>query len=128
MTVYFMWGASTLKPGLFQRAVQGTGRNVDGGVAHDRNCPWLAMKVARSALPVTLAHWAGVRETVMAAATYILRGGADAMAVSGMMKLAVTSANANQQVPPSPAMCKRSCADNVDRGPSSNLRVRTHSA
>jgi hypothetical protein len=42
------------------------------------------MKVARSALPVTLAHWerAGVRETVMAAATYILWGGADAMAVS----------------------------------------------
>jgi hypothetical protein len=41
------------------------------------------MKVARSALPVTLAHWerAGVRETVMAAATYILWGGADAMAV-----------------------------------------------
>jgi hypothetical protein len=31
----------------------------------------LTMKVARSALPVTLAHWerAGVRETVMAAAT-----------------------------------------------------------
>jgi hypothetical protein len=27
-------------------------------------------------------EWAGVRETVMAAATYILRGGADAMAVS----------------------------------------------
>jgi hypothetical protein len=42
------------------------------------------MKVARSALPATLAHWerAGVRETVMAAATYILSGGADAMAVS----------------------------------------------
>jgi hypothetical protein len=42
------------------------------------------MKVARSALPVTLAHWerAGARETVMAAATYILWGGADAMAVS----------------------------------------------
>jgi hypothetical protein len=42
------------------------------------------MKVTRSALPITLAHWerAGVRETVMAAATYILRGGADAMAVS----------------------------------------------
>jgi hypothetical protein len=44
----------------------------------------LTMKVARSALPVTLAHWerAGVSETVMAAATYILWGGADAMAVS----------------------------------------------
>jgi hypothetical protein len=44
----------------------------------------ITMKVARSALPVTLAHWerAGVRETVMAAATYILWGGADAMAVS----------------------------------------------
>jgi hypothetical protein len=42
------------------------------------------MKVARSTLPVTLAHWerAGVRETVMAAATYILWGGADAMIVS----------------------------------------------
>jgi hypothetical protein len=42
------------------------------------------MKVARSALPVTLAHWerAGARETVMAAATYILWGGADAMSVS----------------------------------------------
>jgi hypothetical protein len=42
------------------------------------------MKVAPSALPVTLAHWerAGERETVMAAATYILWGGADAMAVS----------------------------------------------
>jgi len=42
------------------------------------------MKVARSALPVTLAHWerAGVRETVMAGATYIVRGGAAAMAVS----------------------------------------------
>jgi hypothetical protein len=43
----------------------------------------VTMKVARSALPVTLAHWerAGVRETVMAAATYVLSGGADAMAV-----------------------------------------------
>jgi hypothetical protein len=43
----------------------------------------ITMKVARSALPVTLANWerAGVRETVMAAATYILWGGADAMAV-----------------------------------------------
>jgi hypothetical protein len=42
------------------------------------------MKVAHSALPVALAHWerAGVRETVMAAWTYILWGGADAMAVS----------------------------------------------
>jgi hypothetical protein len=44
----------------------------------------LTMKVARSALPVTLAHWerAGVSEAVMTAATYILWGGADAMAVS----------------------------------------------
>jgi len=45
----------------------------------------VAMKVARSALPVIpLAHWerAGVRETVTPAATYILWGGADAMAVS----------------------------------------------
>jgi septal ring factor EnvC (AmiA/AmiB activator) len=43
----------------------------------------LTMEVARSALPVTLAHWerAGVRETVMAAATYTLWGGADGMAV-----------------------------------------------
>jgi hypothetical protein len=49
----------------------------------------LTMKVARSALPVTLAHWerVGVRETVMAAATdfvpcWFSGGGADAMAVS----------------------------------------------
>jgi hypothetical protein len=50
------------------------------------------MKVARSALPVTLAHWerAGVRETVMAAATYILRGGADAMTVSGDLVVLAT--------------------------------------
>jgi len=43
------------------------------------------MKVARSALRISLAHWerAGVRETVMAPATYIVRGGTDAMAVSG---------------------------------------------
>jgi hypothetical protein len=42
------------------------------------------MKVAPSALHISLAlrERAGVRETVMAAATYILRGGADAMAVS----------------------------------------------
>jgi Flp pilus assembly protein CpaB len=42
------------------------------------------MKVARSALRISLAlrERAGVRETVMAAATYIFRGGADAMAVS----------------------------------------------
>jgi hypothetical protein len=42
------------------------------------------MKVAPSALPISLAlrKRAGVRETVMAAATYIFRGGADAMAVS----------------------------------------------
>jgi Ni,Fe-hydrogenase I cytochrome b subunit len=41
------------------------------------------VKVARSALriPLALGEMAGVRETVMAAATYILRGGADAMAV-----------------------------------------------
>jgi hypothetical protein len=44
----------------------------------------ITMKVARSALPVTLANWerAWVMETVMAAATYSLWGGADAMAVS----------------------------------------------
>jgi hypothetical protein len=44
----------------------------------------VTVKVARSALRVSLAlgEMAGVRETVMAAATYILRGGADAMAVS----------------------------------------------
>jgi hypothetical protein len=44
----------------------------------------VTMKLARSALPVTLAHWerAGVRGMGMAAATYILWGGADAMAVS----------------------------------------------
>jgi hypothetical protein len=42
------------------------------------------MKVAHSALPVALAHRerAGVRETVMAASTCILWGGADAKAVS----------------------------------------------
>jgi hypothetical protein len=45
--------------------------------------PTFTMKVARSGLPVTLAHWErpGVRETVMAAATYSLWGGADAMIV-----------------------------------------------
>jgi hypothetical protein len=45
----------------------------------------LTMKIARSALRISLAlrERAGVmRETVMAAATYIFRGGADAMAVS----------------------------------------------
>jgi hypothetical protein len=44
----------------------------------------IAMKVAPSALRISLAlrEMAGVRETVMAAATYIFRGGADAMAVS----------------------------------------------
>jgi len=44
------------------------------------------VKVARNALHVTLAlrERAGVRETAMAAATYIFRGGADAMAVSAM--------------------------------------------
>jgi hypothetical protein len=41
------------------------------------------VKVVRSALliPLALGERAGVRETVMAAATYILWGGADAMAV-----------------------------------------------
>jgi hypothetical protein len=41
------------------------------------------MKVARSALSIPLAPWerAGVRETVMAAASYILWAGADAMIV-----------------------------------------------
>jgi hypothetical protein len=44
----------------------------------------VTVKLARSALriPLALGEMAGVRETVMAAATYILRGGADAMAVS----------------------------------------------
>jgi hypothetical protein len=44
----------------------------------------ITVKVARSALRIPLARgeMAGVRETVMAAATYILRGGADAMAVN----------------------------------------------
>jgi hypothetical protein len=44
----------------------------------------VTVKVVRSALriPLALRERAGVRETVMAAATYILRGGADAMAVS----------------------------------------------
>jgi hypothetical protein len=43
----------------------------------------VTVKVVRSALriPLALGERAGVRETVMAAATYILRGGADAMAV-----------------------------------------------
>jgi hypothetical protein len=51
----------------------------------DADAMSVTMKVARSALPVTLAHWerAGVRATVMAAATYILPSSADAMAVSG---------------------------------------------
>jgi hypothetical protein len=42
------------------------------------------VKVARSALqiPLALRERAGVRETVMAAATYIVWGGADAMAVT----------------------------------------------
>jgi hypothetical protein len=46
--------------------------------------PRVTVKVVRSALriPLALGEKAGVRETVMAAATYILRGGADAMAVS----------------------------------------------
>jgi hypothetical protein len=41
------------------------------------------VKVARNALriPLALGERAGVRERVMAAATYILRGGADAMVV-----------------------------------------------
>jgi hypothetical protein len=44
---------------------------------------WIIVKVARSALriPPRPRGEAGVRETIMAAATYILRGGADAMAV-----------------------------------------------
>jgi hypothetical protein len=44
----------------------------------------VTVKVAQSALQIPLALWerAGVRETVMAAATYIVRGGADAMAVT----------------------------------------------
>jgi hypothetical protein len=39
------------------------------------------MKAARSALRISLVLRARVMETVMAAATYILRGGANAMAV-----------------------------------------------
>jgi hypothetical protein len=51
--------------------------------AQNRVVQILTMKVARSALrlPRALGERAGVRETVMAAATYIFRGGADAMAV-----------------------------------------------
>jgi hypothetical protein len=41
------------------------------------------MKVAHSALRISLALRAGVRETGMAAPTYILRDGADAVTVSG---------------------------------------------
>jgi hypothetical protein len=43
----------------------------------------LTVKVAHSAvqLPLALRERAGVRETAMAAATYIVWGGADAMAV-----------------------------------------------
>jgi hypothetical protein len=43
----------------------------------------VTVKVARSALRLPLALWerAGVRETVMAAATYVLSGGAGAMTV-----------------------------------------------
>jgi hypothetical protein len=60
------------------------------------------MKVARSALPVTLAHWerAGVRETVMAAATYILWGGADAMAVSGASPVKCVSTRLEKGIRP----------------------------
>jgi hypothetical protein len=45
----------------------------------------VTVKVAQSALQVSLAPWerAGVMQTVMAAATYIVWGGAGAMAVSG---------------------------------------------
>jgi Flp pilus assembly protein CpaB len=44
----------------------------------------ITVKVARSALQISLAlrERAGVRETAMAAATHIVRGGADAMAVT----------------------------------------------
>jgi hypothetical protein len=43
----------------------------------------LTMKVARSALHISLSLWerVGVRETIMAHATYIFRGGAGAMIV-----------------------------------------------
>jgi hypothetical protein len=56
------------------------------------------MKVARRALRLSLAlrERAGVRDTVMVAATYIFRDGADAMAVS-----TVLSSQVNQQVAPS---------------------------
>jgi hypothetical protein len=42
------------------------------------------VKVARSKLEIPLALWerAGVRETVMTAVTYLVRRGADAMAVT----------------------------------------------
>jgi hypothetical protein len=39
------------------------------------------MKVARSALHISLWERVGVRETIMAPATYIFRGGAGAMIV-----------------------------------------------
>jgi len=46
----------------------------------------LTMKVAPRALPIPLAlrETVGVRETVIAAATYVLRGGAAAMTVCGI--------------------------------------------
>jgi hypothetical protein len=40
------------------------------------------VKVARSALQILLALWEKTGETVAAVATYALRGGADAMAVT----------------------------------------------
>jgi hypothetical protein len=53
-------------------------------VLQAQRCGLVTVKVTHSALriPLALGEMAGVRETVMAAATYILRGGADAMAVS----------------------------------------------
>jgi len=52
--------------------------------SEDEDLDTVTVKVARSALqiPLALRERAGVMETVMAAATYIVRGGADAMAVS----------------------------------------------
>jgi len=41
----------------------------------------LTVKVARCALQIPLALWEKAGETVTAAATYIVRGGADALAV-----------------------------------------------
>jgi hypothetical protein len=64
----------------------------------------LTMKVARSALHISLSLWerVGVRETIMAPATYIFRGGAGAMIVSDKriaLMLSVTPAKKNNPSP-----------------------------